>query len=125
MNVISNIESDEYPSEANTSILLASQSGDRLVVTISPIGLTVIQAEKSDLSSTLGSIVVIGLTPQQAAIKSKGFWGKLWDKIKKAAEDVIDAFTFEAGPLTCRPHAKVDFQDDKLISITVGLNCQD
>jgi hypothetical protein len=116
---------DTYQPGASTTFRLVSESGDRLTVAVSPTGLTMIQAESQDEAATLGSIVVGGLTPQQAAKKSKGFWAKLWDKIKKVAEDVIEAVTFDAGPFTCRPTATVGFQDDRVTSVTVGLSCRD
>ena len=125
MNVEKNTEQNEYQSEVSKTFRLVSESGDRLAVAISPTGLTVIQVENLDENTTLGSIVVSGLTPQQAAKKSKGFWGKLWDKIKGVAKDVVEVFTFKAGPFTCRPTAGVGFQGDKVISVTVGVNCKD
>lgn len=125
MNVEKNTEQNEYQSEVSKTFRLVSESGDRLAVAISPTGLTVIQVENLDENTTLGSIVVSGLTPQQAAKKSKGFWGKLWDKIKGVAKDVVEVFTFKAGPFTCRPTAGVGIQDDKVISVTVGVNCKD
>ncbi|MCB0237408.1 MAG: hypothetical protein KDH08_01960 [Anaerolineae bacterium] len=125
MNAKVNTGRQDYQHGVGSTLELTSESGDRLVIAISATGLTVIQAEALDDRTTIGSIVVSGLTAEQATKQSKGFWGKLWDKIKKVAGDVIDAFTFEAGPFTFRPTATVGFQDGKVISVTVGLNCND
>jgi hypothetical protein len=114
---------DKYQSGCDTVLRLVSKSGDRLTVSVSRTGLAVIQADSPDENTILGSITVTGLTPQQAAKKSKGFWGKLWDKIKGAAKAVADFVTFDIGPVTCRPDARVDYQDGRINSYYVGVSC--
>jgi hypothetical protein len=116
---------DAYQPDASTTFKLVSESGDRLTVAISPTGFAVIQAEVLDENAVLGSLVISGLTPEQVAKKSKGFWGKLWDKIKGAAKAVIDFVTFDVGPVTCRPDASVNYHDGKVTSWTVGVSCRD
>ena len=125
MKAMKNSISDTFQFADLTTYHIESDAGDRLVVTINPTGLTVIQAKEFVDHISLDSLIVVGLTAEQASTKSKGFWGRLWDKIKKAAGDVIEAFTFDAGPLSCKPHAKVDFHGDKPVSFTVGLTCND
>ena len=125
MNAKVNTGLQEYQTGVGATLELTSESGDRLVVAISATGLAVLQVEVLEDREALASVVVSGLTAEQAASQSEGFWGRLWDKIKKVASDVVDAFTFEAGPFTCRPTATVGSQDGKLISVAVGLSCND
>ncbi len=101
-----------------------SKDGESLAFTIGHNGLVTIWSEKANRSTTLDSIVISGFTQKQASKKSKGFWGGLWDKIKKVVNDIIDAVTFPAGPLTCRPTGQVGFQNSKLISLGIGISCR-
>lgn len=98
--------------------------GESLALTVNPTGLVTIWAVKIDKRTTLGSLAVSGLTAKEASSKSKGFWGNLWDKIKKVANDIIDAVTFPIGPLNCRPSGQVGFQGGLLSSLTLGISCR-
>lgn len=124
MNRKTKIKTDADQSKARSTVYFKSSEGEALALMISPNGLVTIWSEKIDKNTTLGSVIVSGLTLKQASSKSKGFWGKLWDKIKKVVSDVIDAVTFPAGPLTCRPSAQVGFQNGKIISLSVGISCK-
>jgi hypothetical protein len=124
MNKETNIKTDVGQSEAYETVYFESTQGESLAFKISPTGLSTIWAVKTDENTTLGSIVVSGLTPEQASKKSKGFWRTLWDKIKKFVEEVIDAVTFPIGPFTCRPSAQVGFQNGKPNSLIVGPSCR-
>jgi hypothetical protein len=118
-----NTGQDAYQPDASTTFRLVSEAGDRLTVAISPTGFAVIRAEVLDENAVLGSLVVTGLTPEQVAKKSKGFWGKLWDKIKGAAKAVIDFVTFDVGPVTCRPDGSVNYHNGQVTSWRVGVSC--
>jgi hypothetical protein len=124
-----NSAQDDYQSEASMTHQLTSDSGDQIVVAIGPTGRTVLKNEALDKRAVLSSIVVTGLTPEQVAQKSGGFWGKLWDKIKDVVNDVIDAVTdattFDAGPFNCRASVNVDYQSERDYTVTVQLNCRD
>jgi hypothetical protein len=125
MTVKESAAQEGYQSEVGTTFHLASESGDRFVVAIAPTGRMVLRAEAPDEDAILGTIVVTGLTPEQVAQKSQGFWGRLWDKIKSAVNDIIDAITFESGPFTCRAGANVDYQSENNYTVTVQLTCRD
>ena len=123
--VAKNSAPDEYESAEPRTFHVTSAAGDRVVITIGPAGRAELRAEVPDKEAVLGTVVVTGLTPTQAAKKSKGFWGKLWDSLKGAANAIIDAVTFEAGPFTCRAGMNVDYQSERDYTVTVTLTCRD
>ena len=99
-----------------------SRAGDSLAVTIGATGRTTIRAVAST-GRGLDALVVRGLTADEASRKSKGFWGRLWDGIKSAANAVIDAVTFGVGGATCRPSASVGLEGGRVTKVTVGVSC--
>jgi hypothetical protein len=101
---------------------LTSPGGDQLAVSIGATGQTTIKFATAKRKE-LGSITVRGLTHAEATSKSRGFWGRLWDGIKAAANKVIDAVTFGIGGATCRPSASVGMKGQRVTQVTVGISC--
>jgi len=82
--------------------------------------LTLKSLANSEDDSLLGSITITGMTAKKAAKKKKGFWGKLWDKVKKVAGDALDAVTVPVFGYRCRPDANISFNPP---SFTLGIKC--
>ena len=70
--------------------------------------------------SILDMITLTDMTPEEAAAKKKGFWRRLWNKVKKVAGDVLDAVTVPVFGYRCRPNASISFNPP---SFTLGVSC--
>jgi hypothetical protein len=101
---------------------VTSPGGDAVTVSIGPTGQTTIRLA-SATRGELASVIVRGLTHAQASSKSRGFWGRLWDKIKGVANALVDAVTFNVGGATCRPSASVGMKGGNINQATVGISC--
>lgn len=102
---------------------MRSKEGDSIRVKVSQDGIITIQARRRSKHAVFESVIVNGLSPKEVTAKSKGFFGRLWDRIKGAVKDVVDAVTTTIGPFICRPTISVGTQNGKIISVSLGLTC--
>jgi hypothetical protein len=62
-----------------------------------------------DPANDFVNIKITGLSRAQAVAISakKGFWGKLWDELRKLAKAATDLVTVDVGGAKCWPDVKV------------------
>ena len=116
---------DEVAAEIDMPFELSSDDGDQITATITKSGAVSIRAIDPDKVADLESVVFEGFAPEEAQAITKSFWGWLWTKIKNAVHAVINAVTFNAGPLgTCRADVQVTHVDGIPVGGTVGISCR-
>ena len=106
----------------NKDVVISSPAGDRVKVSISAKGKVSLRSG-DDLGDRLGVVVIDGFTYAEASKKSKGFWGRLWDKIKSVARAVVDVVTFDLGGASCRPDVNVTMKGGRFIGLQLGISC--
>lgn len=99
-----------------------TQDGELIVVKINNDGIVSLASSLNPDHGGLGSFVITGLDPQEAAAKKKSFWGRLWSKIKEVAGAVLDAVTVPVFGYRCRPHIDIDFRNR---GISIGISCKE
>ncbi|MER8832869.1 hypothetical protein [Mesorhizobium sp. M0909] len=116
---------DEAAAEIDVPFELDLDDGDRILATIAKTGTVQIRAVEPDKMFVLGTVIIEGFTPEQARAIAKGFWGRVWARIKAAFRAVLDAITFDGGPYlgTCRADVQVTHVDGVPVGATVGIKC--
>lgn len=107
---------------SDCGLMLKTVDGESIVVKISNEGVISLASGLSPDHGGLGSFEITGLTPQKAASKKKSFWGRLWDKIKSVAGDILDAVTVPIFGYSCRPDIKIDFAGR---GVSFGISCKE
>lgn len=111
---------EEMTSERGMRVKVAN--GEVITVRADGRGTITLQSTLSPDHGGLGSFEITGLEPRAAAAKKKGFWRRLWDKIKEVAGDVLDAVTVPVFGYKCRPDITVDLKDQVF---TLGISCKE
>jgi hypothetical protein len=116
---------DEPAAEIDVPFELDLDDGDRISATITESGTVEIRAVEPAKMFVLGTVIIEGFTPEQAQAIAKGFWGRLWTKVKAAVCAVLDAITFDGGPYlgTCRADVQVTHVGGVPVGGTVGIKC--
>ena len=117
---------DEEPAaEIDFPFELDLDDGDRILVTITKSGTVEIRAVEPNKVFVLGTVTIDGFAPEEAQAIAKGFWGRVWARIKSAVRAVLDAITFDGGPYlgTCRADVQVTHVDGIPVGATVGISC--
>lgn len=96
--------------------------GEDITVRINDRGTISLETTLSRDNGGLGAFEITGLAPKAAAAKKKGFWKRLWDKIKSVAGDVLDAVTVPVFGYRCRPDITIDLKDQVF---TLGISCKE
>jgi len=116
---------DEAAAEIDVPFQLNLDDGDRILATITKSGTVEIRAVEPDKMFVLGTVIIEGFAPEEAQAIAKGFWGRVWARIKAAVRAVMDAITFDGGPYlgTCRADVQVTHVDGVPVGGTVGIKC--
>lgn len=101
-------------------LMLEATDGEPISVRIGENGTISLATRLSTDHGGLGSFEIRGLDPEKAAAKEKGFWQKLWDKVKGAAAAIADAITVPLFGYRCRPDIDVNLKDNKFV---FGIKC--
>jgi hypothetical protein len=116
---------DEPAAELEVPFELDLDDGDRITATITKSGTVKLRAVEPEKMFVLGDVVIEGFAPEEAQAIARGFWGRVWNKIKSAVRAVMDAITFDGGPYlgTCRADVQVTHVDGVPVGATVGIKC--
>jgi hypothetical protein len=105
---------------SDRGLRLRASDGESIAVKINNEGVISLASRLSPDYGGLGSFEITGLDPQTAASKKKGFWRRLWDKVKGAAGAILDAVTVPVFGYRCRPDIKVDVGNR---GVSFGISC--
>lgn len=101
-------------------LTLEASDGEPISVRINENGTISLATRLNPDHGGLGSFEIRGLEPKKAAAKGKGFWQKLWDKVKGAAAAIADAVTVPIFGYRCRPDIDIDLSNNRFV---FGIKC--
>ena len=101
---------------------LRATDGEPITVRIQEDGKITLSSRLRPDHGGLGDFNVTGLEPTKAAAKKKGFWRRLWEKIKDAIGAVVDAVTVPLFGYRCRPDIDIDLSDNRFV---FGIKCKE